>query len=131
IVLFMVTGCFFDSGTWDNDEDNWERIFYTEKPDDIVINNSRFWKSSHWTYEYYFFIEIQKNKAFASKIIKENNLRKAAVKEDPDFFGDKPDWFLPQDIDKYELWQEQDKYENMKLYIDKEKGTIFLTDYQL
>ena len=107
IVLFSLSGCFIDSGTWDNDEDNWERIFYGEKPDDIIVNNSRFWKSPHWSYEYSFFIEIENNPKFISKIIKENNLvrikNKMKNKDLMFFFSDKPEWFLPESIEAANL----------------------------
>ena len=63
-------------GTWEDNDDNWERIFYEEKPENITVNNSWFWQSSHWTYEYCFFIEIKNNPQFISKLIEENNLVK-------------------------------------------------------
>ena len=76
IVLFMMTGCFLGSGTWDNDEGNWRRIFGEEKPDEIHVNNSRFWKSPHFTNEYSFFIEIQKDKWFLAKIKREGHSKR-------------------------------------------------------
>ncbi len=41
LLLFMLSGCFM-GGTWEDNDDNWERIFYEEKPDNITIVNSWF-----------------------------------------------------------------------------------------
>ncbi|MEE1899928.1 PRKCSH domain-containing protein [Flavobacterium rakeshii] len=134
LLLFILSGCFM-GGTWEDNDDNWERIFYEEKPENITVNNSWFWQSSHWTYEYCFFIEIKNNPQFISKLIEENNLGKVENTEiDNDllyFFSDKPEWFIPRDIKAYDVWKVKGVYENKKLFLDRQDGTIFLTDFSV
>jgi hypothetical protein len=49
-----------------------------------------------------------------------------------DLFDEPPRWFAPKAVDKYEVWVYQDHPEsNFRVFIDKETGNLFLTDYQI
>ena len=48
------------------------------------------------------------------------------------FFEQKPAWFTPKPLDRYEIWiYSDDPNSNFRLFIDKDTGNLFLTDFQV
>ena len=130
-------GCgVFSSGTWEDDPGNWERAFRSKKPDDVVVLHSKYWRSPHWTYEFQYFFEVQRNGEFQKRLFTHNPLVRLqggdAVRAKRDFFGEAPDWFAPKPIDEYEIWVYADEPRgNFRLFVDKRTGHLFLTDYSV
>ena len=48
------------------------------------------------------------------------------------FFQLKPSWFIPKPVEQYEVWVYADNPQsNFKIFIDKQSGDIFLSDFQV
>ncbi len=133
--LLSVNGCsILSSGTWEDDPGNWGRAFRATQPDHVVVLHSRYWRSPHWTLEFEYFFEIESNDTLREQLLTQNNLTQLDSKDAEtaikDFFGEVPIWFLPKAIDKYEVWVYEDQTDShFRVFIDKETGTLFLTDY--
>jgi hypothetical protein len=137
LVAMLTLGgcCCLTSGTWEDDSGNWERAFKSTKPDDVKIVHSKHWRSPHWTYEFAYFFEIEANAKLKEQMFTQNKLRQLAgsdaanAKEDT---WDPPAWFAPKAVDAYDVWiYEEEPRGNFRVLIDKETGTIFLTDHQV
>jgi len=137
LILTLVTGC--SSGTWEDDTKNWERIYNQEKPDHINVIHSWYWRSGHWSYEYEFYIETDSSKQVLESFFSNGDLIQY---EDPNkvptyslYPDDKPKWFVPKPLDKYEVWtgtwNGKVFREYFKLFIDKETGHLYWCDSQL
>jgi hypothetical protein len=135
IALISLNGCgLLAGGTWEDDTDNWRRAFQSTQPDNVVVSHSKYWRSSHWTYEFEYFFEIEANGDLKDQLYTQNKLVELqgqdAVGAKSDFFSTPPVWFAPKAVDKYEVWVYEDRKEsNFCIFIDKETGTLFLTDY--
>jgi hypothetical protein len=135
LVILLLTGC-HESGTWKDDARNWKRIFGVAKPDDITVTHSWFWRSPHFTYEYEYYLQVQKQpdlqkRLFAmnpmTEVVSEKELREVTA-----WSQHRPDWFAPKPIAQYQVWI----YSNapggdFRLLIDRETGDLFLSDCQL
>jgi hypothetical protein len=111
-LLLVLLGCVFlvgchESGTWKDDSKNWKRIFHASKPPDVTVIHSLFWRSPHFTYEFEYFLQIQKNDDFKKKLFYYNKLKQLATPTElhdvAAFFEEKPSWFLPKPISDYEI----------------------------
>jgi hypothetical protein len=136
VLLLGLSGCgYFSSGTWENDPDNWGRAFQSTKPDDVVVLHSKYWRSPHWTYEFEYFFEIERNDALQKQLFTQNKLVRLegqdAIKAKDNFFGESPAWFAPKTADQYEVWVYEEAESHFRVFADKETGNLFLTDYQV
>lgn len=138
VLSLCLNGCcgYLSSGTWENDPDNWERAFRSRKPDDVVVLHSRYWRSAHWTYEFQYFFEIKRNDDLKDQLFTQNKLirlyNEDAIEAMNDFFGERPVWFVPKDVDKYQVWvYEGETGSHFRVFVDKETGNLFLTDYRV
>ena len=115
-----------------DDRKNFDRVFGFEPPPDVTVIHSYYWKSSHWSTEYRYFIAIRPSTKFVDGL---TDLRVAVpVKPDDkllDSCGDKkPEWFLPKPPANYEAWKPKtnDRYRILR---DKGDGTLFICDERL
>lgn len=134
-LLIPLGGC-GSSGTWDDAPENWTRAFRSKKPKDVNVIHSRYWRSPHWTYEFEYFFEIERNDKLNAQLFSQNRLKKIEGKEAEeamsDFFGGKPKWFIPQEAAKHEIYVYEDEpQQRFRVFINKKSGTIYLTDYQV
>ena len=126
-----------ESGTWQNDAKNWKRVFGTDQPKDIKILNSWYWRSPHFTYEFEYFFALAPNEAFRKQALEPGKLLDftPTTKEEKDqvqqFFHDKPSWFLPNPIESYEIWQGKPPQEHFRLFIDRQNGELYFTDFSV
>ncbi|MBN1254757.1 MAG: hypothetical protein JXA50_05735 [Deltaproteobacteria bacterium] len=131
----VISGC-GRSGTWTDDSKNWQRAFRSVKPDDVVVVHSKYWRSPHFTFEFQYFFHIKTNQKLHEQLFESNSLEQIqdtnAVSAAWQFFGDKPEWFLPKPPEKYEVWMyREEPKQNFKVFIDKDNKDLFLTDYQV
>jgi hypothetical protein len=126
---FLTTAC---GGTWENDDDSWEKTFGEEKPIDIELINSYFWKSSHWTYEYEVYMEIKYNQKWLLKMINQYEMEATTIfsMNQIGLVNEKPSWFAPKTADDYVLL-ESNKFKEAKILIDKKTSTLYFTFNQL
>lgn len=135
LVLALFLPACRSSGTWDDDPKNWERAFHSDKPADAVVLHSHYWRSPHFTLECEYFFEIKAHEGLKTQLFTMNRLMKpegAAVAETfRNAFGSRPPWFLPKSEDKYDVWIYRDEPRgHFRVFIDRETGNLFLTDYQ-
>ena len=136
-LLLCPLGCgYFSSGTWEDDPANWERAFRSRKPDDVVVLHSKYWRSPHFTYEFQYFFEIQRNDELQKQLFAENSLVRLegadAMSAKQRFCGEAPEWFAPKSVDEYEVWAYADEPKgNFRVFVDKQTENLFLTDYQV
>jgi hypothetical protein len=124
------------SGEWSDDPANWGRAFGTTKPDEVVVRHSRYWRSPHWTLEYEYFFEVERNAGLAKQAFGGNDLVRVegedAVRVRDDAFRERPPWFAPRPAERYEVWILRDQPDSrFRLLIDRETGTWFMADYQV
>ena len=131
--LLILSGCgYFKAGTWENDPQNWHRVYGFDPPDHVQIINSYYWRSAHFTLEFEFYFEIAPNNEVLETFLSDESLRKVKPQNEwIDFFQTKPEWFIPKDIKHYEVWIAKDSGDNFKLFVDKDTGHIFWTQYQV
>ena len=135
-LLPFLSGC-HESGTWQNDSKNWKRVFGDDQPKDIKVLHSWYWRSPHFTYEFEYFLAIAPNDTFRKRALEPGKLLNLTPtsKEEREqvlrFFHDKPSWFIPKPIESYEVWQGKPPQEHFRLFIDRETGELYLTDYSV
>lgn len=135
LAVFAMASC-HQSGTWEDDAGNWNRAFRSEKPKDVVVLHSKYWRSPHFTYEFEYFFEIQYNEALQRQLFEENKLTRIdgddAAEAKNNFLEEAPEWFAPKAVDEYDVWIfEDDPLSNFRVFIDRETGNMFLTQYQV
>jgi hypothetical protein len=135
--LVLAAGCgYLNSGTWDDDPDNWKKAFGSTKPDAVVVVHSRYWRSPHWSYEAAYVFEIADNAALRGQLFRQNRLVKltdlTAAERHQRCFPGCPPWFAPKTMDHYEIWgYADDPKSNFRVLIDRETRTIFIVDFQV
>ena len=131
--MIVAAGCGYTSaGTWEDDDDNWERAFNQNLPKEIILVHSWYWRSPHFTLEQEFFFELEPNEkimeSFLGKgdlqIIDSNSYHKI------NHFNEKPKWFTPKNYQSYDIWISND-YDNFFLFKEKESKHIFWSDSQI
>lgn len=127
IILFSSCG-----GTYENDDIVWEKAFNEEKPDEINLSHSYFWKSSHWTYECIIYMEIGYNQKWLLSKIKEYKMDATLdfTKAGIGLFDERPHWFAPKTEENYILFKSKVSPELMIL-LDKKTNVMYFTYTQL
>jgi hypothetical protein len=128
-ILLISGGC---GGTWVDDEGNFKRIFGFDKPTDVQIQHSYYWKSPHWSTEYQYFIALRGSPKFVSGLTAAQLVSPAI----PDTSAlevcgsNPPRWFLSKPLNNYQMWtpKNSDKY---RVFQDKDDGTIYACDERL
>ena len=134
VSIFSIHGCgYFMSGSWEDDPDNWGRAFNSIKPDYVEVVHSLYTRMPHWSYEYEYFFEIEKNIEFREQLISSNSLIQIRLHNNNFFFNSKiPKWFVPKGYKKYKMYVfEKDDFSNFRFFEDIENGKIYLYDYQI
>ena len=131
IAAVLLVGC-HESGTWKDDSQNWKRIFRVSKPKDITVVHSWFWRSPHFTYEYEYYIQIQKHADLQKRLLTKNSMKQLTLEtelQQATAWSHKPTWFVPKQIAQYEVWVYSNApNNNFRLLIDRETGDLFLSD---
>jgi hypothetical protein len=122
IGLCSTIGC---NKTWTDDEGNFTRVFHYERPSDIHILRSSYWRAGWGRHNFrYFFAERHdRPQIFRSSWERETKLQ-------PDkrsrygCGGSPPEWFVPKSPDRYDMWVNR-QWSGIRAFIDKEDGTIY------
>lgn len=135
-VVFFVAGAtlacgYLRAGKWEDDPKNWKRAFGSIKPPDVVVVHSLYWRAPHFTFEAGYLFEIEPNETLKRQLFTKNRLEPLAA-DQMRSFGEPPDWFAPRPIEAYEVWGYADEPRgNFRVLIDKDTGTMFLSDFQI
>ena len=129
IVGLNLGGC---SGTWVDDQDNFKRIFGFDKPSDVEVRHSYYWKSPHWSTEYRYYIALRGSINFATGLTAPQVMTPAV----PDTGAlavcgsNPPRWFLSKPLSHYAMWTPKNsgKY---RVFRDEDDGTLYVCDEQL
>ena len=132
--LLLFSAC-NESGTWQNDAKNWKRAFGTDAPKGIKVLNSWYWRSPHFTHEFEYFFAVAPHHSFRKQALESGRLIQitASTKQEEEqvrqFFHEKPSWFIPKPLESYDVWQGKPPQEHFRLFIDRETGELFLTEF--
>jgi hypothetical protein len=128
LAMLIMAGC---GGTWIDDERNFKRVFNFDKPPDVSIVHSYYWKSSHWSNEYRYFIALRAPVRFVEGLT-DATLMTARIPDEEMVAscGDKPQWFLPDSLANYQGWipKTTNRY---RVSRNKADGTLFVCDQRL
>lgn len=136
-LVVFAAGCgYLKSGTWEDDPANWKRAFRSVKPDDVVVVHSRYWRSPHWSYEAAYVFEIAPNAELRQQLFDKNRLVRldepTAEQARRLCFPECPVWFAPRSSENHEVWGYEDGPPgNFRVLIDRDTGTLFLTDFHV
>ena len=127
--VLALAGC---GGTWIDDPGNFKRVFDFEKPPEVMVIHSYYWKSPHWTVEYRYYIALKGPRKFGDGLTDPSLMTPTIADESKvDSCGDqKPEWFLPKPLSQYDAWipKTDDRY---RVFRDKGDGTVFVCDQRL
>lgn len=121
------------SGTWEDDPANYRRAWGEDKPADVDLVHSWYWRSPHFTREEAYFFQFRKHAQWPQAFVAANDMAPAVsgpagLKPDlPPF--EKPAWFLPKPLDAYDAWS--GPRASAWLFVDKESGDTFICAYSL
>jgi hypothetical protein len=127
--LLTLVAC---GGTWVDDPRSFKRIFDFDKPPDVTVIHSYYWKSPHWTTEYRYYIALAGSRKFADGLTDASLMTRAMpdqVKIDA-CGGEKPAWFLPKPLNSYDAWLPKTDA-RYRVFRDEEDGTLFVCDQRL
>jgi hypothetical protein len=137
-IIFCVSAC--GSVTWEDDADNWKRIYNQQKPEYVKIIHSRYTRLALLGNEFGYFFETSYNPRIVELFLSHGDLvqvknpaRMERYKLCPDL---RPKWFVPESLDKYEVWTGSWKKKNkhkgyFKLFINKETNRLYWCDSQI
>jgi hypothetical protein len=127
--LLALSSC-GESGTWDDDPQNWTRAFGQPPSSDVKVSHSRYWLSSHFTHESEYFFELSAPDSFIEAWISGQKLKtRTPVRElQPPYFS-KPVWFTPKSLSDYEMWMPSDEpLSKFRIFRDRASKLIYVTD---
>ncbi|HEY1528523.1 MAG TPA: hypothetical protein VGH51_20035 [Candidatus Angelobacter sp.] len=129
--FLLLTGCW---GEWVDDKENFKRVFDFEKPAEVQVIHSYYWKSPHWTVEYRYYMEIDASQGFFDKLtasqVMDSSTAQIAAQAPCSTNREKPSWFLPKPLNEYLAWIPKTK-SDYRIFRDKADGRVFVCDMRL
>jgi hypothetical protein len=94
-----------------------------------------YWRSPHWSDEAGYIFEIAPNSQARERLFKENRLVRLTGAEAEAIkaacASSCPTWVAPRALDRYDVWgHADDPRSHFRVLVDKDSGTLFLSDYQ-
>lgn len=122
------------SGSWEDDPQNWYRAFGEPQPPDVKVVHSKFWRSDHFTAEFIYYFEIEAPPEWKAAYFKKRGLTVVPPSSARDFrtsvhSDDTPVWFAPGPVDIYEVWDRPGYFGSV--WVNKTNGHVFFYDAQL
>jgi hypothetical protein len=135
-VLALITAAcgYVEAGSWEDDPENWDRAFGGSTPAGVHVTHSLYKRYPHFTHEHELYFELQADREFVDGLISRFQLTKAS--EDSSRELDRggasvPSWFLPEPMNRYDIWIRTRMPGEMRLFVDKSTGAVHLTHSQL
>lgn len=134
IVLWNVA-C-HESGTWDDDSCNWNRIFGSSVPKDVKVLRSRVWRSPHWTFEYECYFRLAAGSKFVERFCAEHGLQRSNSTQGPHYGARqdnpmRPDWFVSKESEAYDRWVCDSGDRVLTVHVDRETRDVYVYGEQL
>lgn len=129
----LLVGC-HESGTWRDDAGNWKRIFRVEKPANVTVVHSWFWRSPHFTYEFEYYLQVEKNADLQKRLLTMNPMKQVGEEKELQAVmawsqQNRPAWFAPKPVAEYGVWiYSNASASSFRLLIDRKTGDLFLVD---
>jgi len=124
-----------ESGTWQDDPENWKRVFGIGHKEKITEIHSYYWRSPNFTVEYEYFFELEVIERGYTDWI--NNLiemnaevkkkKKECVSLLSDTFLNKPRWFISDNKENYRCFSN----DNIKVFFNTKNRRIYMTESQI
>jgi hypothetical protein len=111
IIVILVVACsYFNSGTWDDDEDNWSRAFGPARPSKgIEVIHSQYTRLAHWTTEYIWFFELTLSPATKADILANPAVKRVDLPDKKiieSIQKPQPPWFIPGELSDYDVYRD-------------------------
>ncbi len=129
-------GC-HKSGVWKNDPAIWDLVFARKPAKDTHVVNSWYWRSWHPRPNHEYFFELEPDPGFRKQALESGAFLDATPTNDREtaevlhFINEKPLWFVPRSINNYEVFQGKPPQPHFRLFIDKDSGELFITDFKM
>jgi hypothetical protein len=133
IFLFFPNCGIIKSGSWDDDEKNWNRVFNENTPKDIKIIHSYYSCGPYFIlYEGSYIFQIKASDNYLKELINDPFLRKSDITDNVNLlarFGSvNREWFPKKELSHYDVWIAKEGNSNYMVYIDKHSNLIFISD---
>jgi hypothetical protein len=127
--VLLIGGC---GGKWIDDDSNFKRIFGFDKPGDVQVQHSYYWKSPHWTTEYQYYIAMRASDKFVKALTAPELMTLTASDQSvlDACDGDRPQWFVSKPLNQYEMWTPKNS-DHYRVFRDRNDGTLYACDGQL
>ena len=99
----------------------------THIPDGVSVIHGQYYRSSHWTNEYYVYLELEAPVSWRKELIKRENLFEVTDANRPP--DDAPNWFKPPI--NYKSFRSRNFSEGSAYYIDTLDNTVFIYESHL
>lgn len=133
LVLSLSSCGYFKAGVWENDPQNWRRVFIFEKPIGLELKRSIYIRHPHFTSEFTAYLEFKIKDANVSLLINKLSLKAVEkVSEKRTLIGEGPgipDWFLQKSLSDYNVFNNEKI--NAFLFVEKKSdmGYFFQEQY--
>ena len=106
-LLVLAVGC-HASGTWVDDQANWQRAFGQQLPPGVSLVRSWYWRSPHFFREEAYYFAISAPLAVETSLREENHMTLVPLEHRGDLASSscftRPDWFPAQDSEQFQVW---------------------------
>jgi hypothetical protein len=122
------------AGSWEDDPQNWFRVFGEQQPAQVKVVHSKYWRSDHFTAEFSYYFEVEATPEWRDALLKKRGLTQVSPSVARTFrtsmdSDDTPDWFAPDPVELYDVWDRAGYFGSV--WIVKTNGHIFFYDMQL
>jgi hypothetical protein len=122
------------AGTWEDDPQNWYRAFKERAPAQVKVVHSKYWRSSHFTYEFIYYFEVEATPEWRNEFLKKRGLTQVSSSIARSFRTNTrsdmtPNWFAPDPVELYDVWDKPGYFGSV--WVNKTNGHIHFYDIQL
>jgi len=124
---------YLKAGQWDDDSRIWGRAFNGDVPTGWSVVHSRYWRSTHFTYEGGYYFGVKVSAQIRESLERQPDLIKYETNQPTKMDGPcatRPNWFAPKPPTSYDAWRARGGTGNYRLLIDKETPEVFFSDCQ-
>jgi hypothetical protein len=113
------------------------RAFGESKPDGIEVVRSRYMSTAHWSHEYEFFFHVRPSEVATRRFAQPPEMKRYTSENElflpvDSFFEAKPDWFLPRELEVYDIWiRDREPRGNLRVFQDRDTGDLYITENQI